>query len=98
MPIATYGAVSKETAIEMAEGIRRNAGTDWGISTTGIAGPGGGTKTKPVGLVYIAIANAMDCFHFKLNLHGTRRQIRESATAMALFFLYQQMVDILMKI
>jgi nicotinamide-nucleotide amidase len=51
-----YGAVSRYTAMAMAEGVRRIAGTDFGLSTTGIAGPTGGTKTKPVGLVFIGFA------------------------------------------
>lgn len=56
--IQDHGAVSPETAVAMAEGVRRMRGTDIGLSTTGIAGPGGGTPSKPVGLVYIGYSDA----------------------------------------
>ncbi len=51
-----YGAVSAQTAIEMAKGVRRCLGADIGVATTGIAGPTGGSRKKPVGLVFIAVA------------------------------------------
>ena len=70
--LAAHGAVSTETAEEMAAGVRRLAGADLGLSTTGIAGPGGGTEDKPVGLVYIALADDAHTEHKKLNLPGDR--------------------------
>jgi PncC family amidohydrolase len=54
--LIAHGAVSEEVACEMAEGVRAVLGADWGISTTGIAGPTGATEDKPLGLVYYAVA------------------------------------------
>ena len=75
-----FGAVSEETAKEMAEGIAKTSGAHIGISTTGIAGPGGGTEEKPVGLVYIAIYYNNEVEVRRLNLTGNRQRIRERAT------------------
>lgn len=66
--LARVGAVSEETAREMAEGVRRKAGSTIGVSTTGIAGPTGGTPEKPVGTVHIAAACQARCLHEKLSL------------------------------
>jgi len=58
--ITSHGAVSAETAAEMAHGVCKRAGTEWGLSTTGVAGPGGGTEWNPVGTIVIGIAHARD--------------------------------------
>ncbi|MEN6315210.1 MAG: competence/damage-inducible protein A [Clostridiaceae bacterium] len=74
--LAQHGAVSEQTAKEMAEGIRRASSTDIGISITGIAGPDGGTPEKPVGTVYIALAHKNGVDSQKLELWGSRNRIR----------------------
>ncbi len=76
--LGKYGAVSEQVAIQMAEGIRKKSNTTIGISTTGIAGPAGGTEEKPVGLVYIAISmEGKETICRKLMLKGNRQKIRE---------------------
>lgn len=87
--LQAVGAVSKQTAKEMAEGIRKCSGADIGLSTTGIAGPGGGTPEKPVGLVYIGIATPEKTEVYELHLKGTRKEIREKTVKNILFQLYQ---------
>lgn len=79
-----YGAVSEQTAKEMAQSVRLRAGADIGISTTGIAGPGGGTPEKPVGLVYIGFSAKDKTYAVRLNLIGERNRIRRSAALNAL--------------
>ncbi|MCI1930566.1 MAG: nicotinamide-nucleotide amidohydrolase family protein, partial [Clostridia bacterium] len=74
-----FTAVSAQTAAEMAEGIAKTAGTDIGLSTTGIAGPGGGTAEKPVGLVYIGIYIKGKTITKELHLNGNRDKIRKRA-------------------
>ncbi|NJD91916.1 MAG: CinA family protein [Geobacter sp.] len=82
--LATHGAVSAETAAEMARGIRRLAGSDIGLATTGIAGPGGGTPAKPVGTVYISIADSKGCETLRFRFNGDRTQVRLKTVEMAL--------------
>ena len=81
-----YGAVSEQTAKEMAMGVRALAGADIGIATTGIAGPGGGTKEKPVGLVYLGIASEKGVRAVRLNLTGERDRVRILASSNALAY------------
>ncbi|MCL2854608.1 MAG: CinA family protein [Defluviitaleaceae bacterium] len=71
----TYGAVSPQTAQEMAAGIARTANARIGLATTGIAGPGGGTPQKPVGLVYIALHVDGNTTARKFNFYGDRQAI-----------------------
>ena len=82
--LARYGAVSEQTAREMAEGLRERSGADIAVATTGIAGPDGGTPEKPVGLVYVACADASGTRIERLMLSGTRGHIRELASLRAL--------------
>lgn len=82
--IDRYGAVSEQTAILMAEGVRKLAKTDYGLSSTGIAGPTGGTPEKPVGLVYIGFAWENDSIAQKFQFGGDRITNRELATQAAL--------------
>ncbi len=82
--LETYGAVSEQTAHEMAVGIRTNASTDIGVSTTGIAGPTGGTAEKPVGLVYIGVATKNNVKVKQCNFKGNRMENKESTCYEAL--------------
>lgn len=82
--LASRGAVSEPVARAMAEGVRRVVGSDIGLSVTGIAGPDGGTAEKPVGLVYVAIADDRGTDARELRLGGGRDIIRESSATLAL--------------
>ncbi|MBC9175543.1 CinA family protein [Pseudoroseomonas ludipueritiae] len=82
--IARLGAVSGEVAAAMAEGAARESGAAMGISTTGIAGPGGGTETKPVGLVYIGLAMAGRLTRVERHVFpGDRAAVRAATVATA---------------
>jgi PncC family amidohydrolase len=79
-----FGAVSQEIAEEMARGIRRLSGTDIGIATTGVAGPGGGSIEKPVGLVYVSLSTENDVITQKFNFKGTRDEIKTQTSDAAM--------------
>ena len=74
--LKAYGAVSEQTAMEMARGVLALSGADVGVSATGIAGPGGGTPEKPVGLVYLGVASENGVRAVKLLLKGSRDRVR----------------------
>lgn len=90
----TVGAVSPETAGQMAAGVMRLADSDFGISTTGIAGPSGGTEEKPVGLVYMAVASKDGVDVIKADFSDlpdiSRDKIRSLASTAVLYFLYKR--------
>ncbi len=87
-----FGAVSRETAEEMAEGAAKAAHTDAAVAVTGIAGPDGGTKEKPVGLVYIGVNVRGNVEVREYHFSGSRQKIRESVTAAALTFLREKLL------
>jgi nicotinamide-nucleotide amidase len=82
--IDQHGAVSREVAASMAEGIRKRCLSSYGVGITGVAGPGGGTEQKPVGLVYIALAGEEGTQVVERNFPGDRKRIRQFATQQAL--------------
>src|SRR5437763_12242906 len=82
--IHRYGAVSREVAAALAEGIRYRCESTLGVGITGVAGPGGGTAEKPVGLVFHALASDTGTEVIKRNFPGDRKRIRWFATTMGL--------------
>lgn len=89
--LEAHGAVSAEVAGAMAHGVRIKLGADYGISTTGIAGPGGGSEEKPVGLVFIGLEDDYGQDVQMLQLKGDRAQVRRSATEAVLQLLYERL-------
>ena len=82
--LARFGAVSEQTAREMAEGLKKTSGADYALATTGVAGPDGGTAEKPVGLVYVGLATPEGTHTVQLSLTGARERIRHIACLHAL--------------
>jgi nicotinamide-nucleotide amidase len=82
--IAEHGAVSEEVAKALASGIRQRTGATIGVGITGIAGPTGGTETKPIGLVYIAVSDAQSTNVLERNFRGPRARVRDWTAQQAL--------------
>jgi nicotinamide-nucleotide amidase len=91
--IRRYGAVSPQVARKMAQGVRKAFNTTFGLSTTGVAGPTGGTKRAPIGRVFIGLVEGRKGWVKKLDLKGSRREIKGKATEKALQFLYEILVE-----
>jgi len=90
--LVEHGAVSEPTALAMATGARRLYGSDYAVATTGIAGPGGGTEEKPVGLVYIAVADSEGTVCLEQNWPGTRDQFKRRVSQNALNMLRKRVL------
>jgi len=93
--LKNFGAVSSETAFEMAKGVRKLMRTDVGLSVTGIAGPGGGTEEKPVGTIWFGISTPEETFTFLVILTKDRKLNQERAVMISLDALRRQLVGIL---
>lgn len=85
--LKNFGAVSKQTAQEMAANVRQVMNTNIGVSVTGIAGPGGGTAEKPVGTVYICVSGSNGDKVQKFKFSGTRTEIKEKVVNAALLMI-----------
>jgi nicotinamide-nucleotide amidase len=92
--LETYGAVSRQVVEQMAEGGRKLLAVDICLADTGIAGPGGATKDKPVGLFYIGMANKDGVFSRRHEFHGSREQNKRSAAEAALAWLREYLIGL----
>ncbi|MBU26021.1 MAG: damage-inducible protein CinA [Gammaproteobacteria bacterium] len=91
--LTSFGAVSEEVASEMATGVKRLTGSDWAISTTGVAGPDGGSCEKPVGTVWISVVDCDGVYSKKLALDGGRVDVRQGSVQAALSMLLERLSD-----
>ena len=89
--VDTVGVVSARCAREMAAGVRRISGADWGVSATGLAGPDGGTEATPVGTVFIGVAGAQGVEAYEFHFTGDRKEVRTQAARAALEMLSRAM-------
>jgi nicotinamide-nucleotide amidase len=92
--LTTHGAVSREVAAAMAAGVRRLAGTEVGLSTTGIAGPTGGTPEKPVGLLWTGYADERGSLAVKFQFGDGRLRFKERASQAALELVRKRLLQI----
>jgi len=90
--ITKHGAVSPQVAKKMAQGVRKAFDTTFGLSTTGVAGPTGGTKRAPIGRVFIGLASGRRTWVWKEDLKGNRREIKRKATEKALQYFYERLI------
>ena len=88
----TYGAVSEPVARAMARGASEKLYSTWALSTTGIAGPGGGTPEKPVGMVFVGLSGPKGNFAKQLDIRGTREIVRERTVSVALDILRRHLL------
>ncbi len=91
--IAGHGAVSSECVAAMAEGVRRLTGSDYSVATSGIAGPGGGSEDKPVGLVWIGVSSEKGTETYRMNFRHDRKRNIERFASNALNFLRLKLVN-----
>jgi len=92
--LTAYGAVSEQTALAMASGIRREADSDIGIGVTGIAGPDGGTPDKPVGTVFAAVNSANKSVVKRFLIDGGRITVRKEAARLTLILLIEFLSEV----
>lgn len=92
--LRSFTAVSRQTALEMATGSRQVYSSDISVSTTGYAGPGGGTEADPAGTVYIGIASKLGYRAYRCTFDGDRRQVRLAAVRFAIEKLLQESVEL----
>ena len=91
--LAAHGAASEAVARELAEGARKRCGADLGLGLTGIAGPGGGSPEKPVGLVHLALQDGASGLHQRLRLIGDRETVRRRAVTAALDLVRRRLLE-----
>lgn len=92
--LTNYGAVSKETALEMSQGLLKKSNVDIALSVTGIAGPDGGSNEKPVGLVYIGISTKRESFFIEKKLFGSRTSIQNKTANLAYYELIKYLKNL----